>query len=338
MLAIETDLVKFVTALNSIRSKPRKYKRLIRQIGVAAVVSFLLLNLIAMRHAWQFTHFSNDLPEQKTAEPGQLSFAAKLKVLCLGISNPRPVDDVQPAVPFDRIVIQANKKMECWHIKTDSAIGTVVLCHGYGGTKSSMLDKAMAFRKLGYNALLVGFMGSGGSEGNQTTIGHAEAFQVKAAVDYLQQTGETNVILCGTSMGAVAIMKAVSEFRIQTSGLILECPFGSLYQTVVARFRMMHAPVFPMAGIMVFWGGIENGFNAFGHNPVEYAKGIRCPVLLCYGEKDSKVSRSETDAILNNLKGRKQLITFPQAGHENFLIRYEAEWTKAVAEFAAGLK
>jgi len=33
------------------------------------------------------------------------------------------------------------------------------------------------------------------------------------------------------------------------------------------------------------------------------------------------------------LKGTKQLVTYPQAGHENYLLKYKTEWTTDVAAF-----
>ena len=88
-----------------------------------------------------------------------------------------------------------------------------------------------------------------------------------------------------------------------------------------------------MAELLVFWGGVQVSFNAFKHNPEDYAKDIKCPVLLMYGEKDPKVTIQETDNIFNNLAGPKKLVTFPLAGHENYLIQYQPEWVSAIKEF-----
>lgn len=218
-------------------------------------------------------------------------------------------------------------------MKADSAVGTIILFHGYGGEKSSMLDKADEFLKMGYNTMLVDFMGAGGSEGNGTTIGYKEAEEVKDCYEYTVKSGSSNIHLFGTSMGAVAIMKAISNYHIIPASVILECPFGTMYKTVCARFKLMHVPSFPMASLLVFWGGVQNGFWAFSHNPEEYAKQISCPALLLYGEKDEKVSRDEINIIYENLKGEKKLVTYPLAGHENYLIRYKEKWTKDVHDF-----
>lgn len=294
------------------------------------LVGVVLLNAIAFMHAYKFTHFSNTGEGKPITE---LSAIEKAGLLLTGIDNPRPQNKAVPDTAYETVQIQSNKVLEAWWIKRDSARGTVVLFHGYGGEKSSMLEKAAVFRQKGFNTLLVDFMGAGKSEGRQTTIGFLEAQEVKDCFLYLKEQGETNIHLFGTSMGAVAILRAIDQYPIQPSSLILECPFGTMLQTVKARFQLMGAPSFPMAQLLVFWGGVQNGFWAFSHNPVAYAKNIHCPTLLLYGERDPKVSRAEIDAIYANLKGKKQLVTYPEAGHDNYLRHYREEWIRDVETF-----
>lgn len=88
-----------------------------------------------------------------------------------------------------------------------------------------------------------------------------------------------------------------------------------------------------MAGLLVFWGGIQNGFWAFSHNPQDYAGSVNFPTLLLYGGKDAEVSQEETDDIFTHLNGKKRLITFADAGHENYLKKYKKEWVKEVSAF-----
>jgi len=293
---------------------------------------FVLMNIVAVFHSYKFTHFV-DSKTEKTKDPKKLTIGQKIKTLVFGVSNPRPENKTFPTKDYETIKLKSNKEIESWSINTDNSKGTVILFHGFSGDKSSMLDKADIFLELGYNAFLVDFMGSGGSEGNQTTIGFLEAEQVKTCFEYLTEKGEQNIYLFGTSMGSVAIMKAINDYDINPKGIIIECPFGSMYKTVCARFKTMNAPTFPMAGLLVFWGGLQNGFWAFGHNPTEYAKKINCSTLLLYGAKDEKVSREEIDNIFNNLVGQKKLKIYQEAGHENYLTKYKKEWTQDIKEF-----
>lgn len=311
-------------------------KKKLKVIGWSILIVFILLNIVAYFHAYKFTHFG-DNTNIRTRDPKDLSVFTRVKTLIFGIDNPRPTNSQLPSKPYQTIRLKSNKTIECWLMKTENAKGTVVLFHGFAGEKSSLLEKSTIFQELGYNTMLVDFMGSGGSEGNQTTIGFFEAEQVKSCFDYLKNNGENKIYFWGTSMGAVAIMKAINDYAIQPSGIMIECPFGSMYETVCARFRLMHAPTVPMAGLLVFWGGLQNNFWAFGHNPIRYAEKITCPTLLMYGELDDKVSRKELDEIYANLKGPKQLSTYPNAGHVSYLTEYEKEWRDNVNNFLSAL-
>lgn len=312
-----------------------KLRKTLKRFLKLSLAIFVLLNILAFSHAYNFTHFS-DHNTVKTKST-QLSKLEKIKILLLGINNPRPANKTEPSQKFDRVNIKSNQQIECWHIKTKQSKGSIIIFHGYGGQKSTMLDKSDLFLKMGYNTLLVDFMGSGNSEGNKTTMGVLEAEQVKSCYDYLIQKGEKNIFLFGTSMGAVAILKSINDYPYNPNGIILECPFGSMYKTTSARFKNMGVPAFPLAGMLVFWGGIQNGFWGFGHNPTNYAKKVYCPTLLLYGEKDKKVSRKEIDQIFKNLKGEKKLNTYPKAGHENYLNKYTKEWTSDVKHFLSDL-
>lgn len=262
-----------------------------------------------------------------------LSPGEKIKILFCGIDIPRPVNTSRPSEAYETIELQSNKKIECWKIKAEKPKGTVIIFHGYYSQKSSMLDKSQEFLKLGFNTLLVDFMGSGGSEGNQTTVGFKEAEEVRTCYDYLNKQGEKKIYLFGTSMGSVAILKAIRDNDLQPAAIIIECPFGSMYQTTCNRLQISGIPSFPMAGLLNFWGGIQNGFWAFSHVPAEYAKAIRCPVLLLYGERDERVSREEIDEIYANLNCNKELKTYPLAGHKNYWIKYKKQWIQDISNF-----
>lgn len=296
------------------------------------LVIFILMNTVAIFHAYKFTHFSTR-GVNKTITPEKFTLVDKAKTLFFGVNNPKPINYTFPIQEFETIQLKNDKVIEGWYIKSENPCGTVILFHGYSGQKSSMLDKAEEFLKLGFNTFLIDFRGSGNSEGTQTTIGFYESDDVKSAYEYILSKGEGNIYLMGTSMGAVAILKSIADYKFPLSGIIIECPFGSMYQTVCARFDRMNIPAFPMAGLLVFWGGIQNSFWAFGHNPSEYSKSVDCPTLLLYGAEDKSVSRKEIDEIYENLKGKKTLKIYELAGHDNYLIEYREEWITDVKEF-----
>jgi alpha-beta hydrolase superfamily lysophospholipase len=295
------------------------------------IILFVLMNVVAIFHAYKFTHFSSD--QKKTRSPKHLTAGQKIQTLLFGVSNPRPKNDRTPERDFEVVKLKSNREIECWSIPVEHSKGTIILFHGYSSEKSSLLEQSSVFNDIGYSTLLVDFMGSGGSEGNQTTVGFLEAKQVKTSYQYIKEKGIDTVYLYGSSMGAVAIMKSISDHNVKPKGIILECPFGTMSKTVSARFNNMNVPSFPMSGLLVFWGGTINGFWGFGHNPIEYAKEIKCPTLLMYGAKDDKVSRSEINDIFKSLRGKKELKVYPKAGHESYLKEYGDEWKMDVNQF-----
>lgn len=306
-------------------------KKIYKQLGYTLLFVFVVMNVITFFHAYKFTHFANSgTPKIK---PENLTASQKAGILFFGVNNPKPVNTTFPSQPYTTLHLKSNVTIECWSIKTPNSKGTVILFHGYAGEKSQFIQQSDEFIKMGYSTLLVDFMGSGGSEGNQTTIGYHEAEEVKTCFDYLTRQGEKNIYLFGTSMGAVAILKAINDYHINPKSIILECPFGTMYKTVCARFNAMGVPTVPMAGMLMFWGGLQNGFWAFNHNPESYAKSVHSPTLLLYGQKDRRVSREEIDAIYNNLAGSKKLKTYPLAGHENYLNKYKEQWVSDVSLF-----
>ena len=113
----------------------------------------------------------------------------------------------------------------------------------------------------------------------------------------------------------------------------MECPFSSLLQTASNRFEAMGLPAFPAAHLLVFYGGIENGFWGFSHNPSTYSQHIDLPSLLMYGQKDGRVKQSEIDIIYEKLQGEKELLIFPAAGHGNYLEVDEEKWLEGVKRF-----
>lgn len=302
-----------------------------RKILYSTLFVLILINAVAYRHAYMFTHFSKD-EVQRTKDPKELSTLEKAKTLFMGINNPRPRHKQLPDSVFETVIIKSTVQLEGWLLDQHNPKGMVIMFHGYAGEKSSLLGRADEFLRLGYKVLLIDFMGSGGSEGSSTSIGFKEAEQVRDCFNYVVNLGEKNIVLFGTSMGAAAILKAMNDYSLNAASTILECPFGSLYKTVKARFRLMNAPTFPMAGLLCFWGGVQNGYWAFSHNPVEYAKGVTVPTLLLFGALDNRVSLLETEMIFENLKGEKILKVYPSDGHDVFSDN-EVIWAKDVADF-----
>ena len=202
----------------------------------------------------------------------------------------------------------------------------MALFHSYTSSKSHLTYEAGYFRHLGYNVLLVDQAGNGNSAGFRTTVGYREADDVVAAVRYLRTQRPTDsLILYCVSMGAVAILRAEAEPGVHPTANILECPYGNMCQTAYNRFASMHVPGFPMADLLVFWGGVQNDFWAYGLKSEHYATQIYTRTLLLWSIADPRVTHAETDTIFVHLAGPKARHNFSGVGHEPYWKRYPAD-------------
>jgi hypothetical protein len=134
-------------------------------------------------------------------------------------------------------------------------------------------------------------------------------------------------------MGAAAVLKAVADHELRPSGLILESPFVSLIVTVRHRFAGLGIPAFPLADLLVFWGGVQSGFDALEYRPAESASRIDLPTLLMSGDSDRWVRPDETRAMFEALKGPKTLHLFAGVGHVPCFRERPVEWKDAVGRF-----
>lgn len=217
--------------------------RIFKRLLIFLLFLFLLLNVMAAFHAYRFTHFYDDVSLERV-KPEDLTSLEKAQMIFFGARFPKSQIKSWPALPYERVVLKTQEglNLEGWYVKAQAARGTIILYHGHGSSKSGILAEADFFHQLGYHTLAVDFRAHGGSEGNVCTIGYKETEDARLAYEYILAKGERNIILWGVSMGAATVLKAVPEYGLKPSAIILECPFGTLLDAVKGRVRMMQLP------------------------------------------------------------------------------------------------
>ncbi|MDP2315901.1 MAG: alpha/beta hydrolase [Pseudomonadota bacterium] len=314
-------------------------RRGLRWAALLLATGALSANGVVYAHAWRFTHF---VPAgTRTANPETLSRAERIAVLLRGVEVPRPTLRRAPDAALHAEEVQVGP-IATWvipRVETDrpaDALGarpgdTVLLFHGYGGSRSDLLPEATSFHERGLTAVLVDFPGSGGSDGDVTTLGWHEADVVRDIAARFRPAPGGRLVLYGKSMGAAAILRAVGVLGVSADRLVLENPFDRLVTTVGHRFEAMGLPAFPGAELLVFWGGVQHGFDGFAHDPVDYARGVTVPTLLMVGEGDDRAHPAEVAAIEAALAGpRYPMVVFPGAGHAGLWGADRARWEHEV--------
>jgi hypothetical protein len=316
-------------------------KRFLAAIAGAGALGLVAINALAYRHAGKLTHFSGS--GERTGAPELLSLGEKVGVLLGGVSIPRPENERTPAdlgLAFETLTVTTGEgiELEAWYVPVPGAEVLVLAFHGYAASKADLLPLADAVVGLGCGALLVDFRGSGGSSGDETTLGCAEAWDVGAFVqDARARFPGKKLVLYGVSMGGAACLRAIALEGVAPDALVLESVFDTLLSAVRNRFALMGVPAWPCAELVVFWGGKRNGFDGFAHEPLAYAREVRCPTLVLRGALDKRVLPLEAQAVHDALGGPKTFRTYAGVAHELLAEKRPQEWRRDVRELIASL-
>jgi alpha-beta hydrolase superfamily lysophospholipase/protein-S-isoprenylcysteine O-methyltransferase Ste14 len=313
-----------------------RWRQIRRVLGVALAAAFLGVNLAAFLHAGAMTRFEEN--GVRTPPPESLSILQAARTLLTGVSLPRPEGIATPAdlgltFATHSFAGSSGHRLEAWHIPgPGKGRALILLFHGYAACKADLLPTAARLHALGCDVVLVDFYGSGGSTGSGTTIGYRESGDAAAACRFARERWpESPVVLYGLSMGGAAVLRAVAAEGAAPQAVVVESCFDTLLNTVRSRFRAMHLPPSPLAELLVFWGGVRGGFNAFGHNPVAYASRVSCPALLLCGANDQRISTSESRSLYDALAGPKRYSEYPDAGHQPLATADEGRWREDMA-------
>ena len=298
---------------------------------------FVAWNTVAYRQARAMLHFTTDTA--RTEKPENLTLGQKIGVLFSGVKLPRPHGSLSPGQvgPACRAVSIPGTNgitLGAWYCPGAPTNALVILFHGYAADKTGMVPDARAFLDMDCSVLLVDFRGSGDSSESYTTIGFYEAEDVAAAANYARtHLPHSKLVLYGQSMGAAAVLRAVAAGDARPDAIIVEAVFDKMLNTVRHRFEAMGVPSFPSAQLLVFWGGRQAGFDGFAHNPVQYAAGVRCPILFLHGTADPRARLEEGRRVFEAVSAPKRFKEFPNLGHEPSVTRFPAEWKETVGKF-----
>jgi alpha-beta hydrolase superfamily lysophospholipase len=222
-------------------------------------------------------------------------------------------DDPEPwgLGPAEEIALTARDgiRLHAWLFMAPQPAPSVVLCHGHGGNKHTLLPLAQVLHPH-YNVFLLDSRGHGESGGDRTTIGYEERLDVHAAVDELIGRGLGPVGLLGISMGAaIAILAAAEDGRI--AAIVADSPFARLRWAVAEVARMRGYPAWvtpPMAYLGVLATALRLRYPVRAFDPIEVVDRIAPrPLLLLHGEKDEVIGARHSRLLFERAGEPKEL-------------------------------
>ncbi|MEM9445170.1 MAG: alpha/beta fold hydrolase [Verrucomicrobiota bacterium] len=220
------------------------------------------------------------------------------------------------------LVTNDNLHLKAWWLTKGTAnLPTILIIHGLGARKESMLSYIRVAQKNGFPVLALDLRGHGESESSLTTIGYYEQQDIISALAYLGSHNITNTILWGTSMGAVIAIhvgaKQLDQTHAKISGIIADAPFDTLKATLAHHGKLLYGlPEFPF--MTVTYSKIERKmkFDLDAVNSLLAVKKLECPILLLAAEHDVRMPVALVESIYQAAREPKYLWTIPKQNHE----------------------
>lgn len=311
-------------------------RRWIYSSAAVVLTGLLGVNLLAWQHARAMTRFVSE--GERTERPEKLSALEKIGVLARGVTVPRPVaritlSQIHPSAQTHRIE-GPDGALDV--LVLGGAGPVVVLVHGYAGERTQTLPTAERLVEAGYTVVAPDLRAAGASDGDTTSLGWHEAADVAAVVRWVgEHLGDQQPVLYGFSMGGAAILGAAGRLGVPSRGLVVESTFDRLITTVGHRFETMGLPPRGFADLLLFWGGIQQGFDPWRVAPIEDARRIRVPTLVIAGDEDLRVFPEESRALAGALGHHGRLAMIEGMGHAQLASARPGAWKTIVRPFLA---
>ncbi len=211
------------------------------------------------------------------------------------------------------------QQIGAWFAAGSDDAPTIVLLHGNGACRGSLLRQAELFARERYSVLLLTARAHGDSTGDVNDFGYSARHDVMAAVDWLEEHHPgMPIVLFGNSLGAAAAVFAAAELKERVAACVLDCPYQDLRTAVRNRTTIYLPPVLDW----IAFHGLDtvaplvlpdmhkiSPLDALGQIPQSV------PLLILAGGADREATPAEAQALCDGARNHAQLVMFDGATH-----------------------
>ena len=245
-----------------------------------------------------------------------------------------------PGLAVERVSFdsRSGSTIQGWYLRGDPGKGAVLLLHGVGSNRSSMVDRARFLHRAGYTVLLPDFQAHGESDGAHITFGSLESLDANAALDFLRWcSGGESVAAIGVSMGGAAAL--LGPGPLQVDALVLESVYPTIRQALEDRLAVWLGPLAALnrwvAPIVIRQVSGEIGVGEEALRPIDRIGTANAPIFVLSGTRDAYTPLAEARALFARAQGPKEFWAVEGAKHEDLHAFAGAVYEQRVGAFLA---
>ncbi len=228
------------------------------------------------------------------------------------------------------------------------AKGTVIFCPEADGTMDSCIKYTSFLPAKGFHVFTFDFRGHGVSDNadgyvpRQWVSSHElyDLFGALKAVKVMREVDTNKIFLLGVSRGAAtAICTAAIDGNIR--GIITDSAFSTKW-LLNDYMRKWTGVILPFKKLPTWNYWILERMGVFASEiKMQYRfpamekalRGLKTPILIIHGEKDSYVSLAHARRLYGCARGPKRILEVPDARHNESVLVAPALYEKTVVEF-----
>ena len=229
----------------------------------------------------------------------------------------------------------SGSEIQGWFVPTPEARKAVLLLHGSGGDRTSMLSYGRFLRKAGYACLMIDFRGHGESLGAPRTFGWSESKDAIASVAWLRkQIPGAKVAVIGTSLGGASALLAKED--LHADAVVAQSVYGDLRAAIWNRLDMRAGPVAAdaLSCLLTCQVPTRMGLNVDEVSPIKAATHCTCPLFVIHGTEDHHAHLNEGRSIFDACpNAQKEWWEIKGAAHVDLWTFAGEEYEKRVLAF-----
>jgi fermentation-respiration switch protein FrsA (DUF1100 family) len=252
------------------------------------------------------------------------------------VGQPTPADyglnysEVSFPAAEDKLTIRG------WFISGQSERVVLVL-HGKGGNRTTLLPIVAPLAQSGFNLLLIDLRGHGASGGDNISYGYYEQRDVLGAVAYLKNRGfkPEHIGLFGHSMGAATGLLAMGKTQ-DIKAMVADSAYARLDKELEYAMPATSAgllPSFLLPGMLVT-ASLRHGIDVNLVRPEDAVSKLgNQRLLLIQGDRDMLVPSSNIYRLKAAAGGKAEMWVVPGADHVQAYALHPDEYVNRLITF-----
>ena len=230
--------------------------------------------------------------------------------------------------------------IHAWFIPGRVRSGAVLLLHGMGSNRASMMGRAEFLNRQGFAVLAPDFQAHGESTGEHVTFGARESLDAAAALEFLRSAApDERIGVIGVSMGGAATLLGPGPLNV--NAVVLESVYPTIRRAVSDRLGTWFGPLSGVGRLFTSTAlGLlqrETGVDETELQPIERIQRLRAPLLLIAGSDDRYTTLAEAESLYARAPSPKSFWSIEGAGHEDLHAFTPAEYQRRVGGFLSRL-